>query len=910
VDARGRDGSTSVVGWYSSLAIDGSNVPHISYYNVTTGRLWYAKKPGVLWTKEQVDGLDSDVGTDCNIRLDGSGLPGISYYDFTNQNLKYAHRSAGGVWTAENADESEDDSGRFSSLAFDGSGNPCISYYNSSTGQLMYARKSGGVWSHEVVDPSTDNRGQFSSLRIDGAGRPCISYYDANNQDLMYAWKNGASWVIETANGAEDLDVGRESALALDIANSPHITFYDNTNQHWLYAHKVGGAWQTMTVDGSFNVRGQFGSIQMTAGGIPRMSCFDATSATLLYAYGPSENVSVGDRPRTAIASLSVFPNPSPAGVTRIHWVGEGLAPDAAVDILDAGGRRIRRLSLDATGEARWDGTDDRGRAVRAGINFVKPVGGRRRERVRRATGRRPLSAVPGTVTDVAAAPRVGDARTGVAAREGSSPAWASPALVATVMLVTIASGIWAWLTAREMERRMTTMVGENVPSVVAAAELQAALLQQRGLVAAYMLDGGRLAWVNDLDKLKPELLRRLDAAQRSARTDEERTLLTQLTNVYAQYDAERERAIALYHDGHREAARDLLLGDVSRLSDQAQRLCRDLVSANRRFMSASLERGRQQLTWLAFLLPALIGVTTLLCLGVLVIVSRRLLRPVRQLARDARTFSTEDSARAGTPFNDDVHELEYYSRAIMSDATRVRADLEHQQRRLVNAEKLAAVGKFAACAAHELRNPLGAMKLWLHELKHTGAASAAVTQTCTVLEEEVLRLEELATSFLQHSKPPQLKLCAHGPALDRRRHAGGRTAPAGGEAHPARARERRAAAHGDGGREPDPAGAVEPDRERRRRHARGRRGADQRDVRARARWRRRSGAARERHRTRRARSDPGAPVRAVRDHEAPRHRPRPVRSRRASCRGTAVASSWRQRRRRGRCSPSASPPV
>ena len=369
------DGSTSVVGWYSSLAIDGSNVPHISYYNVTTGRLWYAKKPGVLWTKEQVDGLDSDVGTDCNIRLDGSGLPGISYYDFTNQNLKYAHRSAGGVWTAENADESEDDSGRFSSLAFDGSGNPCISYYNSSTGQLMYARKSGGVWSHEVVDPSTDNRGQFSSLRIDGAGRPCISYYDANNQDLLYAWKNGASWVIETANGAEDLDVGRESALALDIAGGPHITFYDNTNQHWLYAHKVGGAWQTMTVDATFNVRGQFGSIQMTAGGIPRMSCFDATAATLLYAYGPSENVSVGDRPRTSIASLSVFPNPSPAGVTRIHWVGEGLAPDAAVDILDAGGRRIRRLPLDASGEARWDGTDDRGRAVRAGINFVKPVG-------------------------------------------------------------------------------------------------------------------------------------------------------------------------------------------------------------------------------------------------------------------------------------------------------------------------------------------------------------------------------------------------------------------------------------------------------------------------------------------------------------------------------------------------------
>jgi signal transduction histidine kinase len=266
---------------------------------------------------------------------------------------------------------------------------------------------------------------------------------------------------------------------------------------------------------------------------------------------------------------------------------------------------------------------------------------------------------------------------------------------------------------------------------------------------------------VNDLDKLKPELLRRLDAASRSARTDEERKLVAQLASVYTLYDAERERAITLYHDGQREAARDLLLGDVSRLSEQAHGLCRDLVAANQRFMSVSLERGRRQVTSLAFLLPALIGFTTLLCLGVLVLVSRRLLRPVRRLAQDARTFSTEDAGRHETPFNDDVHELEYYSRAIMSDATRARADLEDQQRRLLNAEKLAAVGKFAACAAHELRNPLSAMKLWLHELKSTGAASAAVTQTCSVLEEEVSRLEELATSFLQHSKPPQLKLSA-----------------------------------------------------------------------------------------------------------------------------------------------------
>ena len=370
------------------------------------------------------------------------------------------------------------------------------------------------------------------------------------------------------------------------------------------------------------------------------------------------------------------------------------------------------------------------------------------------------MSTLPEAVTVLADAPR--EEFASERRERGIQPGTRVTALVATVMLVTVTSGLGAWFTAREMEHRMTAMVSENVPSVVAAADLQVALLQQRGLVAAYMLDNGRLAWVNDLDKLKPGLLRQLDAANRSARTDEERNLLAQLANVYIQYDAEREHAIALYHDGQREAARDLLLGDVSRLSDQANGICRDLAAANRRFMAASLERGRRKMAWFAFFLPALIGLTTLLCLAVLVIVSNRLLRPVRRLALDARSFSTEAPRRSRERFSDDVRELEYWSRAIMSDATRTRADLEDKQRRLLNAEKLAAVGKFAACAAHELRNPLGAMKLWLHELRRTAPGSAAVEKTCSVLEEEVSRLEELATSFLQHSKPPQLCMRTH----------------------------------------------------------------------------------------------------------------------------------------------------
>lgn len=369
------------------------------------------------------------------------------------------------------------------------------------------------------------------------------------------------------------------------------------------------------------------------------------------------------------------------------------------------------------------------------------------------------MSAGPGTLADIApaAAPRAERRPATWASAIRVKPGVGVTTLVSIVLAITVASSFGAILTAREIERRMAAVVSDNVPGVTAAAELQNALMQQRGLVAAYMLDDGQLAWVNDLDKIKPNLAHWLGEAKRTARTDEERNLLAQLTNVYAAYDAERERAITLYHDGHAREARDVLLGDVSRLSDQAYGLCRDFSAANQRFMNTSLARGRERVASLVVALPVLMGLSTLLCLGVLFIVSRRLLRPMRRLAHDARAFSASETNGHAGRFEDDMRELEFYSRAIMSDATRTRARLAENQQKLTTAEKLAAVGQFSACAAHELRSPLSAIKMWLYELRRSAGDPEAVVQTCIVLEEETSRLEELATNFLQYSKPPEL---------------------------------------------------------------------------------------------------------------------------------------------------------
>jgi signal transduction histidine kinase len=266
------------------------------------------------------------------------------------------------------------------------------------------------------------------------------------------------------------------------------------------------------------------------------------------------------------------------------------------------------------------------------------------------------------------------------------------------------------------------------------------------------MLDNGRLAWVNDLDRMKPMLEQRVERARQTARTAEQLKILAQLTTVYAAYDQERERAIALYHSGHVLEARESLLGDTSRLGDQASELCRRLVTENERVMQTSLVESQQRVEILAFGLGTGVALAILLSLGLVVIVFRRLLHPVRRLARDAKALS--DPSTVDARFSDDVHALEFYSRTLMSDFARTRTDLEESQRRLLTAEKLAAIGKFAACAAHEIRSPLTSMRMWLHQLQDAGRSHPEVERSRLVLEEEIGRLDGLATSFLQLSSP------------------------------------------------------------------------------------------------------------------------------------------------------------
>ena len=106
---------------------------------------------------------------------------------------------------------------------------------------------------------------------------------------------------------------------------------------------------------------------------------------------------------------------------------------------------------------------------------------------------------------------------------------------------------------------------------------------------------------------------------------------------------------------------------------------------------------------------------------------------------------------------------------AIQEDGERMGAlvtlrdldSLESINTQLQVSERLAALGRITAGVAHEVKNPLNSMRLWLENLKESlpPERDSASQQAVQVLDKEIDRLDAVVKRFLDFTRPMDIRL-------------------------------------------------------------------------------------------------------------------------------------------------------
>ncbi len=144
----------------------------------------------------------------------------------------------------------------------------------------------------------------------------------------------------------------------------------------------------------------------------------------------------------------------------------------------------------------------------------------------------------------------------------------------------------------------------------------------------------------------------------------------------------------------------------------------------------------------------------TLMLTGIVVIVlSHNLIKPVRRLVTAADRIAGGDLAQ----------EIPVKSRdelGILTESfNRMMRNLKEIQNELVQSEKLISLGRLSAGVAHEIRNPLNAMKGAIVYLQRRRPEDPLLMEYTQIILELIDRLSSFATDFLYLAKQSPLRL-------------------------------------------------------------------------------------------------------------------------------------------------------
>lgn len=288
------------VGRFTSLALDAKGHPVVSYHDLTNRdlKLLHCNDPYCEGDESgSISTLDTAgwVGTYTSLALDVTGRPVISYCHALDGNLKLLH--------CENSDcsrssisvpDSSNIIGKYTSLVLDAAGNPVISYWASKTGlKILHCDdpKCEGDESSNIAIPDTGEVGWYSSLALDAAGNPVVGYYNFSSGDLKILHCDDPNCAGDESKNITAPDttgsVGSDIYMVLDDKGNPVVIYYDSSKGQLKILHcddpncagdETGNIATPTDLVGNV---GLYSSLVLDAAGNPVVSYYDFSNGNL-----------------------------------------------------------------------------------------------------------------------------------------------------------------------------------------------------------------------------------------------------------------------------------------------------------------------------------------------------------------------------------------------------------------------------------------------------------------------------------------------------------------------------------------------------------------------------------------------------------------------------------------------------
>ncbi len=329
--------------------------------------------------------------------------------------------------------------------------------------------------------------------------------------------------------------------------------------------------------------------------------------------------------------------------------------------------------------------------------------------------------------------------------------------IAAALSVLTIGGGMFSLWYSFQTKAFFKEVLDEQIAALKAADRLEIALVMQKGYITYFFQDRNPI-WLEELDRQHQEFTKLLDEARLSAEMPEDHEILNQIVRRYQEFCQLRNQVIERYKAGERQAGFDIHKAarqeffEILDLTGEYYHIHENHMNQAR----ADIQTGAGHMSALAL---GALPITVFLSIFLMITLIRNILGPIRRLAHE--TALVKEPGLQGN----DVQILTHEVHDLMEDFQQTKSKLGMREDQLLQAAKLASVGRLAASVAHSIRNPLASVKMRLFSLQRNQALSETQLEDCRVISEEVRNIDTVLRNFLEFSRRPKLELTTISPS-------------------------------------------------------------------------------------------------------------------------------------------------